>query len=262
MFNDGNSLVDMKDDVDAALAEKYNHLPLPLHRYLLEKLQIYFGKCDQNILSIEMVKSIFKYVDIAYEAGDHFDKYLLIKCNVTSSNPISIPAWKIVYRRIEDLDKEGRFDEILEWIIATHQNFSTKNNHQEVFSRCREERVLFSEVNKKTIALPIRNIVYLSAEGDFTNVYNNHRKEHKAILVDMNIGRAEAVLSPFFFDRIHRSYMVNLGCIREIYTINSLHKVVLCSGVVLPVARRRYRNLKEKFDSIATVSSSWAFNDV
>ena len=48
---------------------------------------------------------------------------------------------------------------------------------------------------------------------------------------------------PDDFVRIHQSYLVNIRYIKEV----SNYQATLWTGKILPVARSKYRNLKERF---------------
>lgn len=239
----------MRVEIKEHVAKKYNNFPLLLQQSLLVKLNKMIDRPRQTGLSVEAVKSTLNCMDFAYKQGGGHENYLFIKYNPSLGDSVSMPEWKIVYRGKEDFGENERIDTILEWIFMVSQNMDPKYFQSASFSRCQEERIVFSRMNKKTISLPVRDIIFMCAEGDFTSVSHNHKKAGQTVLVDLNMGRVEAMMSRYCFYRIHRSYMVNLGCVRKISTINSIHHVVLCSGQVLPVARRRYSEIKEKFDS-------------
>lgn len=108
-----------------------------------------------------------------------------------------------------------------------------------VYSRCREERMAFPLIQGGEFALPIREIISLQAERDWTRLTFGHGSVSNSILVDRSIGKCADDLEPFGFMRVHRGYVINLGCVRDPGQIGSSQQVTLCDGSVRPVARRR-----------------------
>ncbi|MFY7910304.1 MAG: LytR/AlgR family response regulator transcription factor [Emticicia sp.] len=83
-----------------------------------------------------------------------------------------------------------------------------------------------------------QHICHLEGSINYTIVhFNNGRKEMMAC----TLKKFEAILSESknsHFIRIHKSYLVNKNSIKEIKP-RPLSKVVLTSGLELPLARRR-----------------------
>jgi hypothetical protein len=237
----------MKDEIEALIIAKSKNLPLGIQQYLHVLLhQIIVNKL-QDKTPFDQVNLILSFINFTCEdSGD--DGYILgIKYSQSTGSEESFPMWKIVWSDKKVTQESKRIHDIIYWIFDRHVLKELKVNRPKYFSRCQEIKVDFTELNGQSISIPVRDIIYLSAEGDFTMVFHGHKKELKSNLVDLSMRGAEILMKPFCFHRIHRSYMVNLGCIRHIHTINSLVSVVLCSGDVLPVARRRKTALIESF---------------
>lgn len=78
-----------------------------------------------------------------------------------------------------------------------------------------------------------QSIVYLEADRNYTVIY--YHDSHKDMF-SLTLKRfAELLADDAAFVRIHRSYLVNRQYIAEVTPDN----VVMRSGVVLPLARRR-----------------------
>ena len=83
-----------------------------------------------------------------------------------------------------------------------------------------------------------REIDWVEAAGDYVTI----RAAEKAHLVRDSLRNIEARLAPHGFQRIHRSILVKLGCIRELVAKdNGDHEVVLHDGTVLRLSRN-YRD--------------------
>lgn len=94
------------------------------------------------------------------------------------------------------------------------------------------ERILV-EQGSKWVTLPVSDICWLEAEGDYTKIHT----ARQAYLSTKGIGELEGRLNPQHFQRVHRSAIVALGAIREIYREPSGPQVVLHNGVTLKVSR-------------------------
>lgn len=237
----------MKDEIEAMIRFKCKDFPLNIQRYLVAIFpQIISSKFQDNI-SIDRVNSILSFVEFSCEVGETGGYNVGIKYSPSFSSEESFPMWKTVLTENNVTQEVKRIDEILSWIFEYHSKQLIPGNQSRYYSRCRETQVNFMELNGHPISLPVRDIIYLSAEGDFTRIFHGHKKEMNSTIVDLSMRSAESIMKPFYFYRIHRSYMVNLGCIRKIHTMTSLARVVLCCCTELPIARRRKVGLQELY---------------
>ncbi len=102
-----------------------------------------------------------------------------------------------VRRRMQDSDTEKQTSEKSSDTIV-------KNN--ELISR------LFVRDKRGLIPLPVEEIVWLKAEGDYTKIYT----KDKSFLVDSTLKDFSMKLNPKNFIRVHRSAVVNLNNINRI----------------------------------------------
>jgi len=72
------------------------------------------------------------------------------------------------------------------------------------------DEALFLKVNKRLLRLPYADICYLEGLGDYVKVFTE-REVHVSYLT---LSRAEELLPPSVFLRIHKSYLINLRRIR------------------------------------------------
>lgn len=95
----------------------------------------------------------------------------------------------------------------------------------------------------RTVLLSIDDIVYVSAKNKSTYV---HTYENQ-YLVDMTLGEVEKRLARDNFRRIHRSYIINLNCIKEILRVEGGYVVVATDRdeTHIPVARREVHTFRE-----------------
>ena len=102
------------------------------------------------------------------------------------------------------------------------------------------ERILLENGNKM-ISLAVQDIAWLAAEKDYTRVHTLQ----KNFLSNYGIGVLEQRLNPAVFIRVHRSHIVNVHHIREVYKENSDAYLVLNNDVSLKVSRGYIDNLKK-----------------
>jgi DNA-binding LytR/AlgR family response regulator len=106
-----------------------------------------------------------------------------------------------------------------------------------------EFRKLAVRKGGRTVLLSIDDVVYVSAKNKSTYV---HTFENQ-YLVDMTLGELEKKLSRESFQRIHRSYIINLNCIKEILRMDGGYVVVATDRdeTHIPVARREVRAFRD-----------------
>ena len=94
-----------------------------------------------------------------------------------------------------------------------------------------------------------RVIFIRSEEIDWVEAYDNYVRLHigsKAHLLRQTMNELEATLNPEQFARIHRSTIVNLDRVKELYThFNGEHLVILHDGTELKLSRSRREWLEQ-----------------
>lgn len=95
----------------------------------------------------------------------------------------------------------------------------------------------------RTVLLNMDDIVYISAKNKSTYV---HTYENQ-YLVDLTLTELEVKFSKENFERVHRSYMINLNKVKEILRIDGAYVVVVTDRdeTQIPVARRQVREFRE-----------------
>jgi len=94
------------------------------------------------------------------------------------------------------------------------------------------EKMLVENGNRM-IAIAVSDVAWISAEGDYTRLHTSE----KAYLSNYGIGVLEHKLNPAVFVRIHRSAMINIGHVKEVYRDNNGYSVVLQQGSSHKVGR-------------------------
>lgn len=82
------------------------------------------------------------------------------------------------------------------------------------------------------------DILYLKASGAYTEVTFLYNGRRKSITTGKSINAMSQVCNAAFFFRVHKSYVVNMQCIRSVIKNDSL-QLVMINEELVPVAKRR-----------------------
>ncbi|GAB4287289.1 MAG: response regulator transcription factor [Coriobacteriia bacterium] len=106
-----------------------------------------------------------------------------------------------------------------------------------------EFRKLAVRKGGRTVLLNMDDIVFISAKNKSTYV---HTYENQ-YLVDLTLSDLEDKLSKDTFQRVHRSYMINLNKVKEILRVDGAYVVVVMDRdeTQIPVARRQVKSFRE-----------------
>lgn len=132
-----------------------------------------------------------------------------------------------------------RFSKAMERI---HKNDLSQNLHflADTQTLNYPKRILVEKGNRlRSIAAD--EIIYLKAEKDYTQIHTHDQ----SYLSSQGIGIIEKRLDPEKFIRIHRSHIVNILHIREVYRDISKMFLVMENGTELSIGRNYTDNLKK-----------------
>lgn len=102
-------------------------------------------------------------------------------------------------------------------------------------------RILVEKGHRLT-SIPINKITHLKADKDYTWI---HMLNGESYLSTTGIGQLERKLNPQYFIRIHRSYIINIDHIRELYRDISKLFVSLPNAIEINVGRNYLPAVKE-----------------
>ena len=83
-------------------------------------------------------------------------------------------------------------------------------------------------------------IDYIEAQDDYVQICT----EGKSYLKNQRMAELESQLDPAVFVRVHRSYLLNIGCISRIEQGKDSHAAILNSGVRIPISRSGYQKVR------------------
>ncbi len=107
----------------------------------------------------------------------------------------------------------------------------------------RVERIPVEKAGKKLL-ISVDDILYIMAKDDYSYLYTRADR----YLSTLSLANLEAKLEPAGFFRIHRRYLVNLSCVKEVepmYGGTLLLTLMDEEGTQIPASRRRVPSLKK-----------------
>lgn len=94
------------------------------------------------------------------------------------------------------------------------------------------DRIMVPRSNKY-VALPVRNILCIRAEGDYSTIVT----AESSFLSQYSLKDSEARLDPEIFLRVHRSSIINRSAIKEIYKEGHGYDIILLNGDIVRASR-------------------------
>ena len=104
------------------------------------------------------------------------------------------------------------------------------------------ERIPVEKGGKKLL-IPTEKIHFIMAKDDYSYLHTDSDR----YLSTVSLAQLEAKLEPLGFFRVHRRYLVNLSCIREVDPVSGGTLLLTLQGEEeqIPVSRRRVASLKK-----------------
>ncbi len=102
------------------------------------------------------------------------------------------------------------------------------------------ERVLVQR-NKKHITVAVESIQWIEAFGDYSKLHVNGQ----SYLSNFGITALEEKLDPAIFVRVHRSSIINLNSVKELYRYGKSYDVLMLNGDKVRVSRGYMDNIKK-----------------
>lgn len=120
--------------------------------------------------------------------------------------------------------------------LSQIQNLIGSLNEQETYL----DNLLVS-VRQKLINIPAKDIIRIEANGDYASLVTSE----KNYLSNYGISALEKKLDPKHFTRVHRSAIINVNYIKEVYKYPSVYEVVMINDEVVKVSRSYLDNIRK-----------------
>jgi two-component system, LytTR family, response regulator len=93
--------------------------------------------------------------------------------------------------------------------------------------------------------IPAEDIIYLEADINYTTIYTVSKPKHT---MSFTLRKVEERIAGSDFLRINRGLSINRNYLQTISHLKKAAFVTMSNGIMLPVSRRRYNNVKENFE--------------
>lgn len=133
-----------------------------------------------------------------------------------------------------------RFEQALAKIMHNGNSAESIQNLAQTAGGIYYDKILLENGNKM-ISIHISDITYLEAEKDYTRVFTSD----KNYLSNFGISILEQKLNPSHFTRIHRSHIININHIHEVYRENGDTYLVLKNQQLFKVSKSYTDNIKK-----------------
>lgn len=138
-----------------------------------------------------------------------------------------------------------RFNRAVERLLAQQQQPLDNLHHlaesllkkeQQVYPR----RILVSS-GQKLVAIPTDSIIWINADGDYSNMVT----KKNTYLSNYGIGQLEEKLDPGLFMRVHRSSIINISKVQEIFKYPAAYDIRMINGDVVRVSRSYLEKIRD-----------------
>ncbi|OEK04047.1 LytR/AlgR family response regulator transcription factor [Roseivirga misakiensis] len=136
-----------------------------------------------------------------------------------------------------------RFAEAIQLVDQRSENYLTQI-HSLVSSLNEQETYLTNllvSVRQKLINIPAAEIIRIEANGDYAKLVTSTGSH----LSNYGISALESKLNPQHFTRVHRSAIINVSYIKEVYKYPSVYEVVMTNDDVVKVSRSYLENIRK-----------------
>jgi len=111
------------------------------------------------------------------------------------------------------------------------------------YSRAVYESHIFVQKSEKLFNLPVEEITFLEASGDYTIISTKADQ----FVSSSGIGKLEEIMNPDIFIRVHRSTIINVNYLKEIERhFNGGMIVKMQNGKSFPVSRTYAKQIRKK----------------
>jgi two-component system LytT family response regulator len=214
------------------------------------------GEADQGMEAVEKIDKLkpdIVFLDVQMPGMTGFDvledlehePYVIF---VTAYDQYAIKAFEknAVDYLLKPLDEE-RFRNAVN--RALKRKTLEHSSIEDLLSSMKSERKgtydthIFVKKSEKLFNLPVDEIVYLEASGDYTIITTKADQ----FVSSSGIGKLEEILNPEVFIRVHRSTIVNVNYLKEIERhFNGGMVVKMQSGKSFPVSRTYAKLIRKK----------------
>ncbi|NJN41037.1 MAG: response regulator [Flammeovirgaceae bacterium] len=228
-----------------------------LREYLDEYAQIeVVGECEKGKEALEKINNLkpdLIFLDVQMPGMSGFDVLDQMDHDpqvifTTAYDQYAIKAFEknAVDYLLKPLD-EDRFrmavDRALSRKKAEQNNLKELLENLKVGTNKNYDSHIFVQKSEKLFNLPVEDIIYLEASGDYTIITT----QSDQFVSSSGIGKLEEIMNPESFIRVHRSTIINVSFLKEIERhFNGGMIVKMQNGKSFPVSRTYAKAIRKK----------------
>lgn len=214
------------------------------------------GECSNGFEAVQAVQKLKPHVlflDIQMPKLDGFDVVELLGKEapfvifVTSYDEYALRAFEAA--ALDYLLKPAKPERLLKALARAREQMTLKNP-QEMENLIEKHRDTMAPLNRilvrngiDVVIIPMAEIIYIEAQDDYVKIYT---KDGKSYLKTERMNRLEEMLDTRNFCRIHRSYIINIDCLKKIEPYSKDNRLaILENGQRLSISRVGYTRLVE-----------------
>jgi len=122
----------------------------------------------------------------------------------------------------------------------TKERIENLNTHPEI----NIETNIILKSKEKVEIIPFKSIIYLQAEGTYTNFYFLQKGIQVKLMMSYPLAHYEGILPKREFLRVHKSYILNIEYIDHVIK-DSGHYILTKTGSKIPISKRRVTSVLE-----------------
>lgn len=217
-----------------------SRLPLEICRIIEPVVRSYLAQREYSFHDGSRNGEGYLILELLQRPELPYEYRICIRCEGFSfSQGLNPPSWELIWTGELLVVQQERLESILTWIMNKLDASMETGPSDAILSRCLDLVMEFPISKDKSIILAVADIVSILAEGDLSWIHYGHGATTQKVLVDRTLGDCEKALHSYGFLRVHRSYLVNVGCIQFDDLVKQSDDIVLCNGESISVARRR-----------------------
>ncbi|MFK8165381.1 MAG: LytR/AlgR family response regulator transcription factor [Lewinella sp.] len=140
--------------------------------------------------------------------------------------------------------RQERFEEAMDYLA---KNSLTQSSRLEEFvSKMVTDDAYLDKLliwkKGKLIKLATEDIIWIKADGNYAKIVTTNQ----TLLSSMSLKNIEQKLNPHHFIKVHRSAVVNVDAIKELYRHQSSFQIVLSNGDLVKVSRSYTNDIKKR----------------
>ncbi len=225
------------------LADFYPNLDIIGHKSTVSEGIEYLKTCDAELL----------FMDVNLPDGTCFDilqridykRFKIIFCS--AYDKYAINAFR--YSAVDYLLKPIKVDELKEAMskVLNDNEQSTINVLLENAKQIERPKKMALTNSDGTYIIEITNLIYIEANGNYSNVFTTEREKY--LLISKTMKSFESLLKNGEFMRVHHTYIVNMNHVLKFVSKDGGY-LILKNGTNIPVSQRKRPEIVKYLDSL------------